>query len=91
MPTYPWLAKNKLVPKRVVAKIKAMKALGVPYSKADIQFAPQVLSGQAASIAARLEREGQITVDPHTEIIALIAYLQRLGKNQRPAMVSKAK
>lgn len=43
MPGYPWLAKNKLEPQDVVAKMRAMKRLGVPYSEENIQGGPETL------------------------------------------------
>ncbi len=43
MPGYPWLSKNKLEPQDVVAKMRAMKRLGVPYSEEDIQGGPETL------------------------------------------------
>ena len=55
-----------------------MRRLGVPY---EIDFAPKanaVLMKQASEIAADLKKDG-IDIPANKEVIALIAYLQRLG------------
>jgi cytochrome c oxidase cbb3-type subunit II len=44
MPSYPWLAKNRLVPDQVVPKMRAMKRLNVPYTEEDIAQAPAQLT-----------------------------------------------
>ncbi|MES3020465.1 MAG: cytochrome-c oxidase, cbb3-type subunit II [Pseudomonadota bacterium] len=46
MPGYPWLAKTKLVPEQVTAKLRAMKRLGVPYTEAEIAAGPATLVGK---------------------------------------------
>ncbi|PUA19460.1 cytochrome-c oxidase, cbb3-type subunit II [Glaciimonas sp. PCH181] len=46
MPGYPWLATTPLVPDDVVAKMHALKRLGVPYSEAEITLAPGTLEGK---------------------------------------------
>jgi len=46
MPSYPWLAKNKLVPEEVMPKMRALKRLSVPYSDQEIAEAPAQLSGK---------------------------------------------
>ena len=43
MPAYPWLATNQLVPADVLAKMRAMKRLGVPYSEEEIAQGPATL------------------------------------------------
>lgn len=59
MPGFPWLAQNALDGSMTVRKMRALRAIGVPYSDEDI----------AAAAAA---------VDGHTEMDAMIAYLQVL-------------
>jgi cytochrome c oxidase cbb3-type subunit I/II len=78
MPAYPWLLENDLDMSLISAKVKAMQTLGVPYSDEAITSAMQDATQQAEEIAATLKKEG-ITVAPNKEIVALIAYLQRLG------------
>jgi cytochrome c oxidase cbb3-type subunit 2 len=43
MPSYPWLAANRLVPNDVLAKMRAMKRLNVPYSEEEIAAGPATL------------------------------------------------
>jgi cytochrome c oxidase cbb3-type subunit I/II len=78
MPSYPWLLSNDLDTSTTRAKIQAMQSLGVPYPKGYETRAAQDLQAQAESIAQDLEKNG-IPVETQKEIIALIAYLQRLG------------
>jgi cytochrome c oxidase cbb3-type subunit I/II len=82
MPRYPWLLTRTLDTTDTQAKLRAMQTLGVPYTDADVDAAPSALETQAAAITARL-REGGIEAAPDREIIALIAYLQRLGRDGR--------
>jgi len=44
MPSYPWLAANRLVPNDVLPKMRAMKRLNVPYSEEEIAAAPATLA-----------------------------------------------
>lgn len=78
MPPYPWLVTNELDYSDLPAKIRTMQKLGVPYPEGYDQQASADLEAQAAGIASSLEGAG-IAVMPTTEIVALIAYLQRLG------------
>src|SRR5471032_688609 len=43
MPSYPWLAKNTLVPTEIQPKMRALRRLGDPYSDAEIAAAPEQL------------------------------------------------
>ncbi len=78
MPSYPWLFDNKLNTRTTPAKIRAMQMLGVPYEDGFSETANDDLSKQADKITARLKADG-IEISGDKEIIALIAYLQRLG------------
>lgn len=81
MPPYPWLGADTLDVSRTRRKLEVMKQLGVPYSNEDILNADASLAAQSKSIAEKLAAQG-IGPDPalaQKEIIALIAYLQRLG------------
>jgi cytochrome c oxidase cbb3-type subunit I/II len=88
MPRYPWLLTQKLDTSSLPARITALRKVGVPYPAGMETTALADLKGQTSKIVASLET-GMIKADPETEIIALIAYLQRLGtdiKGQLPAM-----
>jgi cytochrome c oxidase cbb3-type subunit I/II len=78
MPAYGVLYEQSLNTSQTQDKLNAMKKLGVPYSDAQIQHAVVDLNKQAKEIQARLAGE-KIKVGADKEIIALIAYLQRLG------------
>ncbi len=78
MPAYPWLITQTLDISTTTAKLNAMRILGVPYTDADIDSADENLLKQAEEIVGDLADQG-INVRADSEIIALIAYLQRLG------------
>ena len=80
MPTYPWLLEDQLDANSTIAKIKAMKRLGVPYPEGYENNAIKDMEAQAKEIAANLKKDGIETL-PDREIVALISYLQRLGKD----------
>jgi cytochrome c oxidase cbb3-type subunit I/II len=76
MPRYSWMISNDLDYSTIEGKMKTLRALGVPYSDAEISGAVASLEAQAAEIDATL---GQSESMKQKEIVALIAYLQRLG------------
>ena len=78
MPPFPWLISNHLNTGLTAKKIRVMQQLGVPYPEGYDQQAVADLEKQAAEISDRL-KAGGIDAKPDKEIIALIAYLQRLG------------
>lgn len=86
MPAYPWLAEDDLDVSYLEKKIAVMRQLGVPYEEGYEAQALADLEEQANEIAARIVRDlaaqgSDATVESiaNKEIIALIAYLQRLG------------
>lgn len=78
MPNYDWLLDQKLDTTTTATKIRAMQKLGVPYPKGYDAIANQDLMKQAEQIAENLAAD-KIKVKADKEIIAIIAYLQRLG------------
>jgi cytochrome c oxidase cbb3-type subunit I/II len=78
MPNYAWLVEQSLNTSQTQDKLAAMKKLGVPYSTQEVSTAVKDLHTQAKAIQANLAAE-KIKVGEDKEIIALIAYLQRLG------------
>jgi len=78
MPPYPWLIEDELDISSLEKKICVMQTLGVPYPPDYDKQAHADFDKQAAKIAERLKESG-ILVESDREIIALIAYLQRLG------------
>ncbi|MES1222750.1 MAG: cytochrome-c oxidase, cbb3-type subunit I [Bacteroidota bacterium] len=80
MPQYPWLLDNQLDTSTTAAKIRAMQTLGVPYPKDYDRIANAELMHQADSITANLKKD-KIDTPPNAEIVAVIAYLQRVGRD----------
>lgn len=78
MPNYPWLADNSLDTASTPAKIRAMIKLGVPYPEGYDKIANKDLMQQANKVKANLKRD-KIEAAANTEMVALIAYLQRVG------------
>jgi cytochrome c oxidase cbb3-type subunit I/II len=78
MPEYSWLLTQKLDTTTTVAKINAMRKLGVPYAVGYEKVANADLNKQAEQIAQDLGAN-HIKIKSNKEIIAIIAYLQRLG------------
>ena len=82
MPAYPWLFDNQIDAAGVGAKVGAMRTLGVPYETGYEERAAADLAQQAAGIVSRLGESG-MEVAADREVVALIAYLQRLGTDIR--------
>lgn len=78
MPRYSWLIRDDLNTAYLESKINALRTVGVPYPEGFEKEALGLLQKQAAGITASLKAKG-IKADADKEIIAMIAYLQRLG------------
>jgi len=78
MPSYSWLLTDNLELENTPSKISVMRSLGVPYPKGYENVAIAEARKQAEQIALDLQKAGA-PADPNTEIVAIIAYLQRLG------------
>lgn len=101
MPRYPWLIANDLDRSQTVDKIRFMKNVyDVPYSKAEIDSATQWADNQAAQIVKEIFDEAPDLKSAYAtrpegelnkkEIIALIAYLQRLGTDIKTTEIKTA-
>ena len=82
MPPYPWLLTQQLDISNTSAKLSALQKVGVPYTAQTINNANDDLQKQAMLVSDRLAKEG-IKVESDREIVAMIAYLQRLGTDIR--------
>ena len=80
MPTYAWLARDKTNYSILPRKLAVLKQLGTPYSDDEVQTAEANARSQADEIAKGLISQGAPTNVGDYEIVALIAYLQRLGQ-----------
>lgn len=87
MPPYPWLADQDLDITTTEKKLKAMQTLGVPYTTDEITNSNDELRKQALAIAENLKKEG-IALESNKELIAVIAYLQRMGTDIKKSTVS---
>jgi cytochrome c oxidase cbb3-type subunit I/II len=81
MPEYPWLIESTFNAEDIKPKITAMRNLGVPYPEGYEDKVVAEVNKQAEQIVANLQNEKKIKSAKDREIIALIAYLQRLGKD----------
>jgi len=99
MPRYPWLYTDQIDVSSTVAKIKAMQRLGVPYGDGYEKRAAADMELQANEITKNLmsdEKVKQFVAAEgieklnDREIIAMIAYLQRLGKDIKVEMKTKS-
>jgi cytochrome c oxidase cbb3-type subunit I/II len=80
MPAYPWLFEQVIDKNATPGKINALRTVGVPYEDGYEDQANADLEKQSEAIAKSLKADG-IEVVPDAEIIAMIAYLQRLGRD----------
>ena len=87
MPAYRFMATADLDTSLTAGKIRAMQFLGVPYPEGYDNHATQDLMTQAQEIAEDLRQNG-IETPANKELIALIAYLQRLGTDIKGNEVS---
>jgi cytochrome c oxidase cbb3-type subunit I/II len=78
MPAYPWLYDDRLDSTHIEGKIITLRRLGVPYPDGFERQAEAHLRSQARSIGDGLRGSG-FPAEDDAEIIALVAYLQRLG------------
>jgi cytochrome c oxidase cbb3-type subunit I/II len=81
MPPYPDMLKRDLDVAALPAKIAVQRTLGVPYPNWTDDEIKRRVADQSAAITADLKTAGAI-VAPEKEIIAMIAYLQVLGKSE---------
>jgi cytochrome c oxidase cbb3-type subunit I/II len=79
MPRYTWLFNNKIDYTSLAKKMSVMQTLGVPYSAEEIQNGVVNAQTQAKTIADGLVESGVPAAIVDKEIVALIAYIQRIG------------
>ncbi|HEX5113437.1 MAG TPA: cytochrome-c oxidase, cbb3-type subunit I [Saprospiraceae bacterium] len=90
MPTYPSLFEKELDLGTTPSKIHAMRKMGVPYPNGYEATANDDLKKQADLIAGNLKQD-KIEIPSSREIIALIAYLQRLGTDIKVTNITSNK
>ena len=82
MPSYPWLLQDRIDPDDIVRSVRALQRAGTPYVGDLAKGVPAQLQSQGQQIVANLAQT-QITSSWDAEIVALIAYMQRLGRDGR--------
>ncbi len=85
MPAYPHLLEDKIPFDDIQSRIDAMAMLNVPYGKAALDDAPALAKQQAEALAEKLQQQGGPAGMSDKDVIALIAYMQRLGVDIRAA------
>ncbi len=78
MPGYSHLLRNPLDFEGIQGRVDVMAMLGVPYGAA-IERAPAMAREQAQALAEAIEAQGGPSDLSDKEIVAMVAYLQRLG------------
>ncbi len=89
MPAYAFLAEREIDAGSVVPRMQVMSTLGVPYSDNDVSAASSILQLQQGQIVADLKANG-VDANGNSELVALIAYLQRLGTHPKDPMAMSA-
>jgi len=91
MPQYPWLIEDDLDISLTAKKVNAMVTLGVPYSQFELDKAVYLLKNQAKEVENNLRQDPEFVKNygnsgiENKEIVAVIAYLQRLGTDIKAA------
>ncbi len=81
MPAFPHLQATPLDTSLIQTKMNALRITGVPYTDADLETATESIQRQAQTIAADVEAQKGPPGLSDKEIVALVAYLQRLGSD----------
>jgi cytochrome c oxidase cbb3-type subunit I/II len=79
MPPYPHLYEDRVPWDDIQDRVDAMAMLGVPYGAVELRDADGVARAQAKTIADEIVAQGGPSGLEDREVVALIAYLQRLG------------
>jgi cytochrome c oxidase cbb3-type subunit I/II len=83
MPSYAHLLADEIPWDKIQDRVDANAMLGVPYDANALSNAPSLARQQAAHYARELQTEGGPAGMENKEVIALIAYMQRLGVDIR--------
>jgi cytochrome c oxidase cbb3-type subunit I/II len=79
MPAYPWMLSSPLDFEAIEPIMRAHRTVGVPYTDEEITGGVAIAREQAEAIAAEIVVQGGPEGLADKQIVALIAYLQRLG------------
>jgi len=89
MPSYAHFSTTRVDLGRTADKMHALSLVGVPYTEEQIRGGAADARKQGLAIAADLARDG-VSVAPDTQMIAVISYLQRLGRKPMPVQPGDA-
>ena len=81
MPSFRWLADQETDVAALPAKIRVQRLLGVPFRETTPEEIRAQCEKQSLAIALDLRNRGKLLA-PEKELIALIAYLQKVGQSQ---------
>jgi cytochrome c oxidase cbb3-type subunit I/II len=90
MPAYPWLARTPIRWSAVERGVAAQVTLGVPYTPEQVTGAATLARAQAKQVAAAIAQQGGPAGLEETELVALVAYLQRLGTDIKKSSTTAA-
>ena len=88
MPAYSHFLRDKIDFESIQKRVDVMSMLGVPYGDA-VNRAPAMAREQARSIAAAIVEQGGPAGLEDTEMVAMVAYMQRLGRDIKVAKVAE--
>lgn len=89
MPPYPWFEERDIDFASIPTRVAANATLGTPYTPDELRDAEQLARTQAAEVAAAIKSEGGPDGLAEKQIVALVAYLQRLGTDIKNAPASE--
>lgn len=90
MPRYSWFLDWDLDYESIPGRLKTLKTLGVPYTDAEIESSIEDAMAQARMIASDVEASGGPANLETKEIVAIVAYMQRLGADIKKSSASAA-
>jgi cytochrome c oxidase cbb3-type subunit I/II len=90
MPPYPHLLTDTIDFSGTESKVRGMSRVGVPYTMQEIQTADLSAMAQAKGIVDELKETANVTIAPNAKLVALIAYLTRLGNPPPPPDTDEA-
>jgi cytochrome c oxidase cbb3-type subunit I/II len=89
MPAYPHMMTQAIDFEGIQSRVDALAMLGVPYGDA-VQRAPEMARDQARAVAGSIASQGGPAGLEDKEIVAMVAYLQRLGRDIREGGTASA-
>ena len=89
MPPYPWLFTSQVAPDDIAASVRAMTIAGTPYPDMSVADVSASMLEEGGAIVANLAAV-DLSAEPLDEIVALIAYMQRLGTDIDAILAAEA-